>query len=84
MNATPTLPEYLQIFGEEGPVTVQVHGPCGPLPLPARRICAEDIVWLVSLDGQLLRQEMCFDWQVMQLLRCELNPTLQCIHLYVK
>ena len=51
MNATTTLPEYLMIFGEEGPVTVEVHGPDGPLALPARRICAEDIAWLVSLDG---------------------------------
>ncbi len=43
MNATATLPEYLHIFGEDGPVAVEVHGPAGPLPLPARRICAEDI-----------------------------------------
>lgn len=84
MNISSTLPEYLHIFGEDGPVSIQVFGPAGLLPLPARKISAEDIAWLVSLDGQLLRTEMSFDGQVMQLQRCELNPTLQSIRLFVQ
>lgn len=84
MNATTTLPEYLMIFGEEGPVTLEVHGPDGPLALPARRICAEDIAWLVSLDGQHLRTEMAFDSHIRTLLRCELLPAQQCIRLHVQ
>jgi hypothetical protein len=72
MNATATLPEYLHIFGEDGPVAVEVHGPAGPLPLPARRICAEDIAWLVSGDGQ-----------ERAVLTCELDPVRQCIRLRV-
>lgn len=83
MNSSATLPEYLHIFGEDGPVGVEVHGPAGPLPLPARRICAEDIAWLVSLDGQLLRTEMLFDGRQLQLLRCELDPTQQRMRLHV-
>lgn len=83
MNTSSTLPEYLHIFGEDGPVSILVYGPAGLLPLPARAISAEDIAWLVSPDGQLLRTEMSFAGQVMQLQRCELNPTLQCINLFV-
>lgn len=85
MNATSaTVAEFLHIFGEDGPVAIEVHGPVGLLPLPPRRICAEDIAWLVSLDGKHLRASMCFDGQVMALLRCELLPTQQCIRLYVQ
>ena len=84
MNATATLPEFLHIFGEDGPVTLEVHGDNGALPLPTRRICAEDIAWLVSLDGQTLRTEMSFDGQVLQLRRCELNPAQQRIRLWVQ
>ena len=83
MNATTTLPEYLMIFGEEGPVTVEVHGPDGPLALPARRICAEDITWLVSDDGQRLRTALQFDGQERAVLACELDPVRQCIRLRV-
>ena len=83
MNATATLPEYLHIFGEDGPVAVEVHGPAGPLPLPARRICAEDIAWLVSSDGQRLRTALQFDGQERAVLACELDPVQQCIRLRV-
>ena len=84
MNANFTLPEYLHIFGEEGPVALEVHGPTGPLALPARRICAEDIAWLVSLDGQLIRNAMSFDGQVMEIVRCTLDPVKQHIRLDVQ
>lgn len=83
MNATATLPEYLHIFGEDGPVAVEVHGPTGPLPLPARRICAEDITWLVSDDGQRLRTVLQFDGQERAVPACELDPVQQCIRLRV-
>jgi hypothetical protein len=78
------LPEYLHIFGEDGPVALEVHGPHGPLPLPPRHLCAEDIAWLVSADGQLLRTAMTFDGTQMALLRCELDPQRQHIRLYVR
>lgn len=85
MNAaSATVPEFLHIFGEDGPVAIEVHGLAGLLPLPPRRICAEDIAWLVSLDGRQLRTSMGFDGQVMTLLRCELFPAQQCIRLYVQ
>lgn len=78
------LPEYLHIFGEDGPVALEVHGPEGRLPLPARRISAEDIAWLVSDDGQLLRNTMTFDTQSKALLRCEMDTAAQTIRLYVR
>lgn len=84
MNATPTLPEFLHVFGEDGPVAIEVHGPTGPLPLPARRISAEDIAWLVSPDGQLLRTAMYFDGQCMDIVRCTLDPAAQSMRLDVQ
>lgn len=84
MNAHSTLPEYLHIFGEEGPVALEVHSPTGALALPARRICAEDIAWLVSLDGQLLRNAMSFDGQIRHIVRCTLDPVAQRIRLDVQ
>lgn len=83
MNALASTPEYLHVFGEDGPVAVRVEGPEGLLSLPARQICAEDIAWLVSTDGQLLRQQMSFDGTVRRITQCVLCPEQQSITLRV-
>lgn len=83
MNALTSTPEYLHVFGEEGPVTVRVEGPNGTLPLPVRQVCAEDIAWLVSADGQLLRKQMSFDGSLHTIEHCVLCPQQQTITLHV-
>ena len=84
MNAaTAILPEFLHIFGEDGPVTIEVYGPNGALPLPPRNICAEDIAWLVSTDGQKLRASMSFGGEERTIRQCTLDMAAQRIRLDV-
>lgn len=71
---TEELPEYLHIFGREGPYRVEVRFKSHDGSVAVTRISAKEISKLINKDTGLFHEVLTFDDWPAQILKYEIQP----------